>query len=110
MRNTPPHDWQPFLADERPLRRFSPHARHRLALGYANSYHVGMSSLGFQRTFELVHERPDVYLVTPHYESHPMVLVRLAAADPDEVRELLLEAWLERAPKRVAAAWQAEHT
>jgi radical SAM superfamily enzyme YgiQ (UPF0313 family) len=55
----PPHDWARFLADERPLVRFSPHARHRLALGYANSYHVGMSSLGFQRTFELVHRRPD---------------------------------------------------
>ncbi len=53
------HDWSRFVADERPLRRFSPHARHRLALGYANSYHVGMSSLGFQRTFELVHARPD---------------------------------------------------
>ncbi len=35
-----------------PLR---PHAAHRLALCYANSYHVGMSSLGFQRTYELVH-------------------------------------------------------
>jgi hypothetical protein len=49
------HDWAPFLAAERPVERFSPHARHRLALGYANSYHVGMSSLGFQRTYELVH-------------------------------------------------------
>jgi radical SAM superfamily enzyme YgiQ (UPF0313 family) len=53
------HDWSRWLNDEKPLRRFSPHARHRLALGYANSYHVGMSSLGFQRTFELVHRRDD---------------------------------------------------
>jgi radical SAM superfamily enzyme YgiQ (UPF0313 family) len=53
------HDWAPFLAAERPVERFSPHARHRLALGYANSYHVGMSSLGFQRTFELVHRAED---------------------------------------------------
>jgi radical SAM superfamily enzyme YgiQ (UPF0313 family) len=51
------HDWSRLLSDERPLVRFSPHARHRLALGYANTYHVGMSSLGFQRTFELVHRR-----------------------------------------------------
>ncbi len=54
----PAHTWAPFRADERPLRRFSPHGEHRLALAYANSYHVGMSSLGFQRTYELIHGRP----------------------------------------------------
>ncbi|HXU47369.1 MAG TPA: hypothetical protein VN783_17725, partial [Thermoanaerobaculia bacterium] len=53
------HDWAPFRVDERPLERFSPHGKHRLALAYANSYHIGMSSLGFQRVFELVHAAPD---------------------------------------------------
>ncbi|RPH54947.1 radical SAM protein, partial [bacterium] len=53
------HDWSLFTAVERPVERFSPHGRHRLALAYANTYHVGMSSLGFQRTYELVHRRPD---------------------------------------------------
>ena len=56
----------------------------------------------------LVGSSPDVFFVTPHYENYPMVLVRLASADPHELRELLEEAWLERAPKRVAAAWEAE--
>ena len=55
---TPAHDWSPFAAAERPVARFSPHGRQRLALAYANRYHVGMSSLGFQRVYELVHERP----------------------------------------------------
>src|SRR3954453_17022329 len=59
MRRAATTDWAAIRAEERPLRRFSVHAKPRLALGYANSYHVGMSSLGFQRTFELVHERPD---------------------------------------------------
>src|SRR4051794_15188045 len=53
------HDWSPFLAGERAVERFSPHGRYRLALAYANSYHVAMSSLGFQRVYELVHRRPD---------------------------------------------------
>jgi len=53
------HDWSPFLADERAVERFSPHGRYRLALAYANTYHVAMSSLGFQRVYELVHQRPD---------------------------------------------------
>ncbi|HYX24280.1 MAG TPA: hypothetical protein VFC23_09030, partial [Thermoanaerobaculia bacterium] len=55
----PAHDWSPFLAAERPVERFSPHGRYRLGLAYANSYHVGMSSLGFQRVHELVHRRPE---------------------------------------------------
>ncbi|MGD2116704.1 MAG: hypothetical protein PVG07_16745, partial [Acidobacteriota bacterium] len=53
------HDWTPFRADERPVETFGRHGSHRLALAYANSYHVGMSSLGFQRTYRLVAERPD---------------------------------------------------
>lgn len=53
------HDWAPFQADERPVGFHSLHGRHRLALAYANSYHIGMSSLGFQRVFELVHARPE---------------------------------------------------
>jgi radical SAM superfamily enzyme YgiQ (UPF0313 family) len=53
------HDWAPFVADERPVERFSPHGRHRLGLAYANTYHIAMSSLAFQRVYELVHQRPD---------------------------------------------------
>ena len=45
----------------------------------------------------------DVYFITPHHEGYPWVLVRLERADPDEVRELLVEAWLASAPKRLAA-------
>ena len=54
-----PHDWSPILAAERPVERFPSHGRYRLALAYANTYHVGMSSLGFQRVYELVHRRPE---------------------------------------------------
>ncbi len=48
-------DWRLWRAAERPIAALNPHARRRLALAYANSYHVGMSSLGFQRTYELLH-------------------------------------------------------
>ncbi len=50
------HDWAPYRAAERPVRPFSPHAPYRVALAYANTYEVGMSSLGFQRVYELVHD------------------------------------------------------
>lgn len=54
-----PHDWAPVRADERPVEPIVPHGRFRLALAYANTYHVGMSSLGFQRTYRLASGRPD---------------------------------------------------
>jgi radical SAM superfamily enzyme YgiQ (UPF0313 family) len=59
MKKPRTHDWSSHLAVERPVETFSPHARHRLALAYANDYHVGMSSLGFHRVYELVHRRPE---------------------------------------------------
>ena len=49
------HDWSPFRADERLVERFSPHGTYRLALAYANSYHVAMSSLAFQRVHDEDH-------------------------------------------------------
>ncbi|HVT15897.1 MAG TPA: radical SAM protein [Thermoanaerobaculia bacterium] len=54
----PLHDWSSFVAAEREVERFPRHGQYRLGLAYANSYHVGMSSLGFQRVYELVHRRP----------------------------------------------------
>jgi len=59
MKRSSAHDWSPILAAERPVEAFSPHARYRLALAYGNSYHVAMSSLGFQRVYELIHRRPE---------------------------------------------------
>jgi hypothetical protein len=60
----------------------------------------------FEERLALTHSQPDIFFVTKHYEDWPFVLVRLAKADPDEVGELLFEAWLDRAPKRLAAAFE----
>jgi hypothetical protein len=56
----------------------------------------------------LLADSSGAYFITPHYEDYPYVLVNLGIADPDEVHELLIEAWLERAPKRLAAAHEDE--
>ncbi|MCB1054475.1 MAG: hypothetical protein KDD11_03060, partial [Acidobacteria bacterium] len=53
-----PQDWSRHRADERPVVELPRHGAHRLALAYANTYHIGMSSLGFQRVYELIHRRP----------------------------------------------------
>ena len=53
-----------------------------------------------------------IFFTTPHFNGFPAVLVRipqLARIDRDELRDLVVEAWLTRAQKRVAKAWLAEH-
>jgi len=60
----------------------------------------------------LVADERGIYFTTPHFNGYPAVLVRipeLARLDRDELHDLVAEAWLTRAPKRVAKAWLAEH-
>jgi hypothetical protein len=58
----------------------------------------------------LVADDPDLFFRTPHFAGYPAVLVRLAAIDGDELRGLLTEAWLARAPKRTARAYLDANT
>jgi hypothetical protein len=60
----------------------------------------------------LLADERGVYFTTPHFDGYPAVLVRirdLTRIDRDELNDLLGEAWLTRAQKRVAKAWLAEH-
>ena len=41
----------------------------------------------------------ETFFTEPHYNGFPAVLVRLAAIDPGELGELLVEAWYCMAPK-----------
>jgi hypothetical protein len=53
-----------------------------------------------------------LYFTTPHFEGYPAVLVRipdLARFDLGELGDLVAEAWLTRAQKRLAKAWLEEH-
>ena len=52
-----------------------------------------------------------IYFTTPHFNGYPAVLVRipdLAKLDREELFDLVAEAWLTRAQKRIAKAWLAE--
>ena len=53
-----------------------------------------------------------VYFTTPHFRGYPAVLMRipdLARIDRDELRDLVVEAWLTRAQKRLARTWLAAY-
>lgn len=64
---------------------------------------------GLEAKDELIARLPDVYFTTPHFHGYPAILVRLDVIDVPELRDLLTEAWLAQAPKRLAARWLAEH-
>jgi hypothetical protein len=51
---------------------------------------------------------PDKFFTTPHYDGHASVLVNLPAIETDELRELIVDAWRLRAPKRLLAAFDEE--
>jgi hypothetical protein len=53
----------------------------------------------------LLADAPDVYFTTPHFDGYPAVLVRLDRIAAEDLEELIVEAWLARAPKRLAKAY-----
>ncbi|MGC1164539.1 MAG: MmcQ/YjbR family DNA-binding protein [Solirubrobacterales bacterium] len=53
----------------------------------------------------LLADDPDIYFTTPHFDGYAAVLVRLEKISRDDLRELVVEAWLARAPKRLAKAY-----
>ena len=53
----------------------------------------------------LLADDPAVFFTTPHFDGYPAILVRLEPIAADELAELVVDAWLARAPKRLAAAY-----
>jgi hypothetical protein len=59
----------------------------------------------------LLSDARGVYFTTPHWDGYSAVLLRipdLDRLDGDELRDLVEEAWLTRAQKRLAKEWVAE--
>jgi hypothetical protein len=50
----------------------------------------------------LLADQPDLYFTTPHFDGHASVLVRLEPISLADLEELTVEAWLARAPEKLA--------
>ncbi len=48
----------------------------------------------------LIATQPDVFFTTPHYDGHPYVLVRLAAAEPEQIGGLIARAHAQAGPAK----------
>jgi hypothetical protein len=53
----------------------------------------------------LLADDPELFFTTPHFDGYPAILVRLDRIGLEELREVVVEAWLVRAPKRLVAAY-----
>lgn len=56
----------------------------------------------------LIADEPEVYFTTPHFDGYPAVLVQLERISLPDLEELIAEAWLARAPKRLARSYLEE--
>jgi hypothetical protein len=57
----------------------------------------------------IIADDPRVFFTTPHFDGYPAVLVQLQRIGSDELNELVIEAWLCRAPAKLARAYADEH-
>src|SRR3954451_7729662 len=46
-----------------------------------------------------------VFFTTPHFDGYPAILVRLDGIGVEDLDEVIVEAWLARAPRRMAKAF-----
>jgi len=53
----------------------------------------------------LLADDPDLFFTTPHFDGYPAILVRLDDITVEDLDEVIVEAWLARAPKRLVKAY-----
>jgi len=68
---------------------------------------LGLHVADLEAKDALLHGRPDVFFATSHFNGYKAVLVQLDLIEADELTEVVTDAWLARAPKRLAAAYLA---
>ena len=92
---------------ERPLRKSD-----RAALGDAapDGPILGVRVADLDAKEALLADDPAVLFTIPHFDGYPAVLVLLDEIGADELESLVADAWLARAPKRLAARYLANRT
>ncbi|MGH8942307.1 MAG: MmcQ/YjbR family DNA-binding protein [Acidimicrobiia bacterium] len=61
---------------------------------------VWVDDLGVKEA--LLSDDPEVFFTTPHFDGYAIVLIRLEEIPVPELEELIIEAWLDRAPRKAA--------
>jgi hypothetical protein len=106
-----PHDWRvgkKMLAWERPLRPADLEALTQIGAEppEGDILAVRVSDEGVK--FALIADEPGIYFTTPHFDGYPAVLVKLAEIEVPGLEELITEAWLTQAPKKLVEEFLAD--
>lgn len=106
-----PHDWRvgkKLLAWERPLRQSDREALTRAGIDPPEGDVLGVRVCDEGVKFALIADEPGVYFSTPHFDGYPAVLVRLAEIDVGVLEEVITEAWLTQAPRKLVQEFLAD--
>ena len=80
--------------------------RRKLLVRWNDKLDALVIHTGFALREALLASGSDVWFTTPHYDGSAMVLARLDRLSDDALREVLVNAWLEIAPAKLAAEWR----
>jgi hypothetical protein len=64
---------------------------------------LGIRTDGLEMKKALIASDPTVFFTTPHFDGYAAVLIRLGKITPAKLERVLVDAWLARAPKRLAS-------
>src|ERR1700746_3404776 len=106
-----PHEWRvgkKLIAWERPLRKSDHEALAALGGEPPQGDLLGVRVADEGVKFALIADEPGVYFTTPHFDGYPAVLVKLAEIEVPGLEELITEAWLTQAPKKLVEEFLAD--
>ncbi|KRB36889.1 MmcQ/YjbR family DNA-binding protein [Microbacterium sp. Root180] len=84
-------------------------ALEKLGRSWPDGVVVGVRTDGLDEKEALLETFPDAFFTIPHFDGYPAVLVRLDRIEVAQLREVVTDAWLLRAPRRVARDWLDAH-
>jgi hypothetical protein len=91
-----------FFTWERPLRKSDLAA---LGDNAPSGPILGVRVADLEMKEVLIASNPQVFFTTPHFEGYPAVLIRLPKISTKLLKDVIVEAWLARAPKRAVTAY-----
>ena len=89
---------------ERPLRKSDIAA---LGVAAPTGPILGVRTHDLEMKEVLLRSDPAVFFTTPHFDGYPAVLVKLSKITTKALKQVVIEAWLSRAPKRIAGEYLA---
>jgi hypothetical protein len=90
---------------ERPLRRSDLEA---LGDAAPDGPILGVRTEHLMAKEAMLADDPEVFFTTPHFDGYPAVLVRMDRISAEDLTEVIVEAWVARAPEKLAAAFLDE--